>query len=186
MRHVKTRFTAVTFIAVALLGLWSAFRSGKEDQAKTELEPHFVDAFIRDFTMTQMDAAGKPAYVLKADYLEHYNDTEESLITKPQFSVDDTETNWEISAKRGNIDRDGTWLVLRDDVVMLQSGTPDPIRLETSRLRINTATLTADTDRPVRIHRDRQEITSRGMKYDSRSGILEFRSRVRGTYDLGG
>lgn len=186
MRHVKTRFTAVTFIAVALLGLWSAFRSGKEDQAKTELEPHFVDAFIRDFTMTQMDPTGKPAYVLQADYLEHYNDTEESVITKPLFNVSDAEARWKISAQRGNIDRDGTWLVLNDDVVMLQTDTPNPIRLETSRLRINTTTLTADTDRPVRIHRDRQEITSRGMQYNSRSGMLEFRSRVRGTYDLGG
>jgi lipopolysaccharide export system protein LptC len=186
MRHVKTRFTAVTFIAVALLGLWSAFKSGKEDQAKTETDPHFVDAFIRDFTMTQMDATGKPAYVLQASYLEHFNDTEESVITKPLFNIADAKTNWKISATRGNIDRDGTWLELNDDVVMLQTDTPSPIRLETSRLRINTATLTAMTNRMVRIHRDRQQITSRGMEYDSRNGMLEFRSHVRGTYDLGG
>lgn len=185
MRHVKTRFTAVTFIAVALLGLWSALKSGKEEQAKTEPEPHFVDAFIREFTMTQMDAAGKPAYVLQADYLEHYNDTEESVITMPLFYIADTEANWKISAQQGNIDRDGTWLVLSDDVVMLQTDTPGPIRLETSRLRINTTSLTADTDRPVSIYNDRQRISSRGMEYNGRNGMLEFRSQVRGTYDLG-
>lgn len=186
MRHVKTRFTAVTFIAVALLGLWSAFKSGKDEQAKTELDPHFVDAFIRDFTMTQMDTSGKPVYVLQADYLEHYNDTEESVITKPLVKIADNRANWNISAMQGNIDRDGTWLVLNDDVVMQQTDTPSPIRLKTSRLRINTATLTAMTNRTVNIHRDRQSITSRGMKYDSRNGTLEFRSHVRGTYDLGG
>ena len=186
MRHVRTRFTLVAFTAVALLGLWSAFRPGKDEQAVTEREPHFVDAFIRDFPMTQMDAAGKPAYVLQASYLEHFNDTEESVITKPLFNIADAETNWKISAKQGKLDRDGTWLVLNDDVVMQQTDTPSPIRLETSRLRINTTTLTAMTERRVRIHRDKQQITSRGMEYDSRSGTLEFRSDVRGTYDLGG
>jgi lipopolysaccharide export system protein LptC len=186
MRHVKTRFTAVTFIAVALLGLWSAFKSGKEDQTKAVPDPHFVDAFIRDFTMTQMDATGKPAYVLQATYLEHYNDTEESVITKPLFNIADAKANWKISAMRGNINRDGTWLVLSNDVVMQQIDIPSPIRLETSRLRINTATLTAMTSRTVKINSGRQQITARGMLYDSNNGTLEFSSDVRGTYDLGG
>lgn len=185
MRHVKTRFTVVTFTAVVLLGLWSVFDTGKQEQADIEPDPHFVDAFMRDFTMTQMDTEGKPGYVLRASYLEHYNDTDESVITNPLFNISDAETRWKISAMQGKIGRGGTWLVLNDDVVMQQTDTPVPIRLETSRLRINTATLTADTDRPVKIHRDRQQITSHGMEYSSRSGILEFRSRVRGIYDLG-
>jgi LPS export ABC transporter protein LptC len=75
---------------------------------------------------------------------------------------------------------------LNDDVVMQQTDTPSPITLETSRLSINTSTLTAMTNRTVTIHSDRQQITSRGMEYNSRSGMLEFRSHVRGTYDLGG
>ncbi len=186
MRHVKTRFTAVTIIAVALLGLWSAFKSGKEEQAKTGIDPHFVDAFIRDFTMTQMDATGKPAYVLQASYLEHYNDTQVSVITKPLLNIADAKTKWKISAMQGNIDGDGTWLELSDDVVMQQTDTPKPIRLETSHLRINATTLTAMTNQMVNIHHDRQQITSRGMEYNSRSGTLEFRKHVRGTYDLGG
>jgi lipopolysaccharide export system protein LptC len=186
MRHVKTRFTAVSFIAVALLGLWSTFKSGKDDQMEEERNTHFVDAFIRNFTMTQMNADGVPAYVLKASYLEHFNDTEESVISKPQFNISNAEANWKISALQGNIDRDGTWLVLDDNVVMQQTDTPSPIRLETSRLRINTTTLSAMTRRTVKIHRDNQQITSRGMVYDNRKGTLEFDSDVRGTYDLGG
>lgn len=186
MRHVRTRFTVVTFTAVVLLGLWSIFDTGKKEQTRIKPDPHFVDAFIRDFTMTQMDATGKPVYVLRASYLEHYNDTDESVISEPQFNISDVESNWEISANKGTIDSKGTWLVLDENVVMQQTDTPGPIRMETSRLRVNTVTLTAVTNRQVNIRRDRQQLTSRGMKYNSRDGILEFRSRVRGTYDLGG
>jgi LPS export ABC transporter protein LptC len=186
MRNVKTRFTAVTFIAVGLLGLWSAFKSGRDEQMDEEHNPHFVDAFIRDFTMTQMGANGEPAYVLQASYLEHFNDTEESVISNPLLNLSDPKANWKIGAMQGNINRDGSWLELDDNVVMQQTNTPNPIRLETSHMRINTSSLSAVTNRVVKIHSANQQITSRGMEYNSRRGTLEFRSNVRGTYDFGG
>ena len=66
-------------------------------------DPHYVDVFIRDFTITAMDVDGKPAYTLKAKLLEHYNDSEYTIIDKPDIQLIQGDHRWMISANTGEI-----------------------------------------------------------------------------------
>ncbi|MGB5584217.1 MAG: LPS export ABC transporter periplasmic protein LptC, partial [Gammaproteobacteria bacterium] len=75
-----------------------------------ETAPHFVDAYIKDFTMVSMNETGQPLYTLTADLMEHYNDTGESEISEPIFNINRDDNAWVISARNGVIDDDNIWV----------------------------------------------------------------------------
>jgi LPS export ABC transporter protein LptC len=178
---VKKRSTFVTVSIIAAIGIWSAMIP-EEKVLITEKEPHFVDAYIRDFTMTAMNEDGKPDYTLKAELMEHYNDTGNSDIKQPVFNFIQEDGSWLVSAKRGNIDQTSTWVVLKEDVVMLQQDAENPVRIRTSQLRFNTKTQIADTDKPVDIDQGNSVLKSNGMIFNNTTGKLELLAGVNGTY----
>jgi LPS export ABC transporter protein LptC len=178
---VKKRSTFVTVSIIAAIGIWSAMIQ-EEKVLITEKDPHFVDAYIKDFTMTAMNEDGEPDYTLKAKLMEHYSDTGDSDINQPVFNFIQEDGSWLVSAKRGNIDQTSTWVVLKEDVVMLQQDTENPVRIRTSQLRFNTKTQIADTDKPVDIDQGNSVLKSNGMIFNNTTGKLELLAGVNGTY----
>lgn len=178
---MKTQFTFLTLIIIALIGIWSVLE--KDDEAPVVVkDPHFVDAYARDFTMLSMDKDGQPYYTLTADLMEHFNDTGESEITKPVFNINRDDDAWVISAKRGKIDDDNIWVTLNEDVVMLQTNADSPLQLKTSKMRFNTKTQIAHTDKRVDINQGAMSLKSNGMVFNNITGNLELLAGVNGIY----
>ena len=178
---MKQQFTLITVGIIALIGLLNVLQE-PDEEPPVETDSHFVEAYIRDFTMVSMNEQGKPMYTLTADLMERYYDTGESEITHPVLSIDKDEQAWVISSRRGLIDDDSVWVTLHDDVVMLQKDVITPLKLTTSKLRINTQTQIADTDRKVNITQGSTSIKSNGMKFNNLTGKLELLEGVKGTY----
>ncbi|MBT8127662.1 MAG: LPS export ABC transporter periplasmic protein LptC [Gammaproteobacteria bacterium] len=178
---MKQQFTLITVVIIALIGLLSVLQV-PDEEPPIETDPHFVDAYIRDFTMVSMNENGKPIYTLSADLMERYNDTGESEITQPVFNINKDDQAWVITARHGLIDDDKIWVTLRDDVVMLQKDVITPLKLTTSKLRLNTQTQVADTDQKVDIIQGSMSIKSNGMEFNNLTGNLELLDGVKGIY----
>ncbi len=132
--------------------------------------------------MFSMDKKGQPYYTLTADLMEHFNDTGESEISEPVFNINRDEDAWVISARRGKIDDDSTWVTLNDEVVMLQKNSDNPLQLKTSKMRFNTKTQIAHSDKKVDITQGALSLKSNGMVFNNISGDLELLAGVNGIY----
>ena len=178
---MKKQFTLLTLIIIALIGIWSVLEAPDEAPVVTA-DPHFVDVYARDFTMLSMNKDGQPYYTLRADLMEHFNDTGESEITRPVFNINRNDKAWVIRAKRGRIDDDNTWVTLNEDVVMLQKNTDSPLQLKTSKMRFNTKTQIANSDERVDITQGELSLKSNGMIFNNITGRLELLAGVNGIY----
>ena len=178
---MKQQFTLITVVIIALIGLLSVLQV-PDEEPPVETDPHFVDAYIKDFTMVSMNEKGKPMYTLTADLMEHYSDTGESDVTHPVLNINKDDQAWVISSRHGLIDDDSIWVTLHDDVVMLQKDVITPLKLTTSKLRINTQTQVADTDQKVNITQGSMSIKSNGMEFNNLTGNLELLDGVKGIY----
>lgn len=178
---MKTQFTLLTLIIIALIGIWSVLEAPDEAPV-TATDPHFVDAYAKDFTMLSMNKQGQPYYTMTAQLMEHFNDSGESEITQPVFNINREDKAWVISAKRGRIDDDNTWVTLNDNVVMLQKNSDNPLQLKTSKMRFNTKTQIANTDKRVNITQGTLSLKSNGMIFNNITGNLELLAGVNGIY----
>lgn len=180
MKHLL-KLSIFALIAVAFWGLQS-YEKKIDISITDEANPHFVDLFIHDFTLTSMDENGKPGYTLRANYFEHYNDSDRSLLDQPIIHILQANNRWVISAKTGEIDDDHKLITLHNDVIMQQQETDDPIVVETSQLEINTDEQIASSDQIVNIFHKKLKLQSKGMILDNSSGSLELLASVKGNY----
>lgn len=178
---MNKQFTLITLVIIALIGLWSVLQA-PDEPPPVVTDPHFVDAYVKDFTLVSMNEEGQPVYTLTADLMEHFNDTGDSEVAEPVFNIDRNDNAWVLTARSGVIHDDNIWVTLHDDVVLIQSDAIPPLRLETSKLRYNTRTQVADTDRKVDIKQGTISVTSTGMKFNNITGELELLADVNGTY----
>jgi LPS export ABC transporter protein LptC len=178
---MKKQFTLLTLVIIALIGIWAVLEAPDEVPVVAR-DPHYVDAYVKDFTMVSLDENGRPFYTLTAALMEHYNDTGESEITEPVFNIDRADDAWVVSARRGTIDDENIWVTLNDDVVMLQKNAEKPLKLITSKMRFNTRTQIAESDKRVDITQGELSLKSNGMVYNNLTGKLELLAGVNGTY----
>lgn len=180
---MKRLLTLSIFVIIAL-AFWGLqnFEEKKDEAIRDDADPHFVDLFMRNFTLTAMNENGKPSYTLQASYFEHYNDGSNSLIEKPVIHLLQDNNNWVITAKTGEIDNDNNLIILHDDVVMQQQQADNPVQLETSQLEINTASQIARSDQQVNIIQGELKLESRGMILNNSTGELELLASVKGNY----
>jgi LPS export ABC transporter protein LptC len=180
---VKRRVTFVIIIVIALI-IWG-LQSYKEEQeivASDKTNPHFVDVFMRNFTLTATDEKGAPDYTLQASYFEHFNDETNSLITEPVVHFLQDNNRWIITAKNGELDNDNHLIILHDNVVVLQQDTDAPIQITTSQLEINTEQKIATSNKKVNITHNELKLQSNGMILNNNTGELELLAKVKGHY----
>ena len=178
------RLFSFSIIIIAALIFWGS-QTWEDTKAIKDLEstdPHYVDVFIRDFTITAMNEDGQPAYILKAKLFEHYNDSSYAVISEPVINLKQGNQHWLISAKTGEIDDDNQRIILRDSVVLQQQNTSQPIRLETEQLEIDTHQQIAKSTQTVSIIQQEFNLQSEGMILNNASGQLELLNSVEGSY----
>lgn len=180
MKRLLTLFI-FAIIALTFWGLQN-LDDKKNETLNDETDPHFVDLFMRNFTLTAMDENGKPGYTLQASYFEHYNDGSNSLLEKPVIHLLQDNNNWVISARSGELDKDNNLIILHDDVVMQQQQVEVPVQVETSQLEINTNSQIARSDQQVNIIQGELKLESRGMVLNNTTGEFELLASVKGNY----
>ena len=178
------RLFSLSIIIIAALLFWGS-QTWENKKAITHLQssdPHYIDVFIQDFTLTAMTEDGRPAYVLKAERLEHYNDSDYAIIKSPIIELKQGDQHWLINAKSGEIDDDRQSIMLRGSVVLQQQGKPQPIRLETEQLEIDNHQQIVKSMQTVSIIQQTFNLQSEGMILNNATGQLELLNRVKGHY----
>jgi len=184
------RFTVwiCTGILLAGIGSWWLARHDRDEnkQASPIGNPNAPDYYVKDLDATTMTSAGDPARSLKTPLMRHLPIDDVTEISMPRFSVyQDDGPPWQVRAKRGRISADGDVILLQGEVKIEKAGTPEerPMRLLTRELRIQPAQDYAETDEPVRVSSNDEEIEATGMQAWLRKPIkLKFLSRARGHY----
>ena len=115
--------------------------------------------------------------------MEHYNDSELSILSNPVIELLEQNNRWSIHAQHGEINDSKNLITLTDDVVMLQMGVKLPVELHTEHLEINTRKQIARSHQQVFIRHNQLELKSKGMVLNNRTGKLELLASVEGQYD---
>lgn len=180
MKHLFT-LSIFGLIALAFWGL-QGYENEKAVNVTDEADPHFVDLFMRDFTLTSMDEKGNPSYKLQASYFEHYKDNTSSLLEKPIIHFLQNNNRWVISAKTGEIDNDQKQITLHDEVVMQQQETDFPVQVKTNYMEIDTDKQIAISNQKVNISHRQLKLQSEGMILNNTTGELELLASVKARY----
>ncbi|MCW8923366.1 MAG: LPS export ABC transporter periplasmic protein LptC [Gammaproteobacteria bacterium] len=179
---MKRLFTISVIIAALIFWISQTWEDTRAIKAMESADPHYVDIFMRDFTITAMNKDGLPAYIVKAKLLEHYNDNDFASLSDPVLELKQGDQHWLISAETGEIDDDNQRIMLRNRVVLQQQDTAQPIRLETEQLEIDTHQQIAKSTQTVSIIQQEFNLQSEGMILDNASGQLELLNNVEGRY----
>jgi len=188
--RLKSLFTLLSLSLMALLIWWFRLVDDRPVNLITRVNPHFIDAYMRDFKLTAMNAEGKPGYILRARELKHYNDQDIATLQQPVMHIEHAKSNWQLSAEDGEINDAQNEIVLYNKVVMQQfpvqvgaDKAPQPgVRLRTERLDIDTTKQLATSDQLTHIDYKHVSLTSRGVRLDNLKGQLELLAEVTGVY----
>jgi len=174
----------VTVFAVGIIALFSWWLLSTEQKKQVSIteDDHFIDAFINNFTLTSTDETGRTAYTLKADRLEHYNDSEISLIFNPIINISQQQSSWSITADFGEIDNKQVNINLLENVIMKQLDSAETFELRTQAMTINTRSQIIESDKIVKIRNGSLDLVSKGMHYNNTDQLLRLLSDVDGIY----
>ena len=144
------------------------------------------DMFADQIDVTVMNESGQPLYHITADHLIHSPDTDRFDLTLPFIELKRaTGDNWNITSERGQMTDKGDELWFLGKVNIHRMG-GRPLHIQTSDLLVKPDEELAETENGVSISAAQYKIDAVGLKADFRNGLLEFRSRVRGTFNAAG
>jgi LPS export ABC transporter protein LptC len=189
--RLKSLFTLLSLALIALLIWWFRLVDDRPAKLLISEDQHFIDAYMRDFTLTAMNAEGKPSYTLRAHEFNHYNDRDIATLQLPVIYLEKDKSNWQLSSLEGEINDAQNQIVLYNQVVMQQipvaeagETVPPGVRLRTERLDIDTNQQLASTDLLTQIDYKHLSLSARGMRLDNLKGRLELLAEVKGVYDI--
>ncbi|MCW8899059.1 MAG: LPS export ABC transporter periplasmic protein LptC [Gammaproteobacteria bacterium] len=176
-------------ILLAVVSGW-VFESIEEKPVLTkEKIRHDPDYFLKNFTATTMDVTGKPAYQVKANYLEHYPDDDSMHLTKPFFLFyKDNQKSWTAQANAAQILNNSEIIHLKGEVVLnnvLNSSKNNEVMLLTAeQLTIEPERNIAHTESKIKLNKGTSYIQALGMRVDMDKNKIEFLSNTRSHYVL--
>ena len=181
---MKTFISLSIVMVFALLTLWLQNAFKDTTLMPVAKQKHFPDYFMDGFSVQQMDKDGEPAYVLTADRLQHFSDSDNSEVQLPRIEIHDLRGNWSVVAKRAVVYGGSDIIQLYEQVKIRRQGTPQQptLAIDTSYLKIDPNKKLAETTQPTHITSGTLVLDSQGMVFDSNRDILKLTSNVRGSY----
>jgi LPS export ABC transporter protein LptC len=122
---MKPLTSVLIFIAVlgAIAVGWIYESRSKDILAVPDLEiPTDIDFFLSEMNYRVFNKSGDLDYQLQSPYLEHFIKDDISRIEQPMIRVFRDNSNWQISAMRGDILHQQEWLRLDNNVIMQKLG----------------------------------------------------------------
>ena len=148
---------------------------------------HNPDYFLKDFTATTMDETGKPAYQVKAHYLEHYPDDDSMKLQQPIISFYENNIKaWTAQANEAVILKNNEKIHLKGKVVLTQivSTKKAAMIFTAEQLTIEPKQNIAYTTSKIKLIKGANVIQAIGMRADMNKNKIEFLSKTRSHYVL--
>lgn len=144
-----------------------------------------IDFFSSNSHTTQFTEEGLLHYTLVADYAEHIQQTDITLLQQPDLHLyRGTDYPWLISGQRGEVSPGGEQVQLFTDVVVERHDEQQrPFLLTTTELTYIFNTDHAHTQADVQIDSEQGVTTATGMHAYLQQGLVQLLSNVRGRYE---
>lgn len=124
---------------VSAISWWLAGHLTTKEQVKLIASEQRADYVIENFSTTVMDANGEKKYILNADKLEHYPDTDESYLISP-YLIQFTDNNQPVytRAEKGLLTNNNKQIVMTENVTITRPhpGTESSSVMTTETLEI--------------------------------------------------
>jgi lipopolysaccharide export system protein LptC len=179
---MKHFISLAIFIVLAIFAWSSITKYYSEDKQLQGKSQRYVELFMNEFEMTNMNDSGKPLYRLKGSSLQRYNDSDDSQILQPVFQLLQTDNQWIVSADSATINDKSETIKLNTNVIMQQQNTEPATTIRTQTLTINTKTQIAKTRALVTITQGNSQLQSNGMIFNNITSQLQLTSSVNGYY----
>ncbi len=154
----------------------------KADEAKSDSPDYILDSFS---AMT-LNKEGAPRFVLDAQKMQHYPLDDSTHLEEPRlYSLYAENPPISISAKTGEVSKNGDEVFLHDDVKVVRgaSAKQSEMVITTDYLHLVPDDDTADTDRAINLKDDHSAVDSVGMKLNYKTREITLLSHVRSRHD---
>jgi lipopolysaccharide export system protein LptC len=151
-----------------------------------EEQSHTPDFYMQTYNALVMDERGLPSHRVISPRLTHYADDETTELEQPDVTVyRDIGAPWQIKSERGWVAADNKLVLMSGNVRMDRLKTADnpPMQLRTERLRVMPDDDYAETDKPVSMKTDRQEVHANGMRAYMAKNQIQLLGEVSSHYD---
>ena len=182
-------FTALLLIILLAFASGWVFQSIENNPIKnTEKLRHDPDYFLKNFVATTMNKAGKPAYKIKAEFLEHFPDDDSMELKQPFFSFyENNRVAWTAEANAATILQQKDVIYLNGGVQlkqMINTKVKIPIYLTAEHLTIEAGKNIVRTKSKVKLVKGKNTITSTGLNANMKKNKIEFLSKTWSHYVL--
>jgi len=182
---MRTYLTLVLVIIIAIISLWRQEGSQEKADQEATTEARFPDYFMDNFSVTSMDASGKPSHILRATKLLHYDDDDSAELLQPFLSFTQPGNNFTLQASRAIFLKKENIIQLYDNVVIHRAASDNQSELfiYTDYLKVDTESRIAETEQKARVKTSDAELHTTGLLFDNMQGILRLKSQVKGVYE---
>lgn len=183
-------FTALLLIVLlAIVSGWIFESIDKSPITNKEKLRHVPDYFLKNFTATTMDNTGKPAYQVKAQHLEHYQDDDSMKLQQPFITFyKDNKKIWTAQSNEALILKNGKIIHLNGSVVLNQvlenNKKTVPVSLTAEQLTVEPEHNLARTKSKIKLNKGNSYIQAIGMRTDMNKNKIEFLSKTESHYVL--
>ena len=80
---MRTYITLIVFISIAIISFWLRQDLVKDTEKDKQVNTHFPDYFMENFTITNMNKQGQIEYELEATKMIHFDDDDSAELTQP-------------------------------------------------------------------------------------------------------
>lgn len=180
------KYVAIFFVVLLIVGSLFAIDVTKNMLAQKQRSSNDMDFFMRDVVYTQIAEDGTMQSQVRSPYIEHYPLTDMYFFNLPQMTILDASKNfWEITADKGNSNKDGQEVKLQNNVKIVQktnSVGQGLMTVTTSAATIYPQRKKAYTDQPLVINEGGTIVKAVGADVDFQSATLKLLSKVQGQY----
>ncbi|MCB1866369.1 MAG: LPS export ABC transporter periplasmic protein LptC [Chromatiales bacterium] len=167
----------------------SAWLAGtlRDDDRRATSDSNRPDYIATSLDAITMDPQGRPKYRLQASTLAHYPSDNSTRLFRPRLRIhDEPRPAWDLHAERAWVSADGNEVLLDENVRLRRPGATgsEPMRVDTSQLRVQPRNHYAETDRHVTLASGSSTLEGMGMKsWFGEDGVrLQLQAEVKGKH----
>ncbi len=181
---IQTAFPLVLMALLAALTFWLARLMQSEAPVADGRQRHDPDYQIENFTVRRFDKNGDLQHQLSAERMTHYPDNDATELSHPKLVGYAGASPVHASARRGTVGREGSVVVLRDEVKIHRDPAPGVPRatFTTSEATIYPDDEYVTTAAPVTLTQGNSIASGVGFELNNHSLQAVMHSKVRATF----
>ena len=156
----------------------------RENEDVVRPKSHTPDYFADSFSVSELDQSGSTQYRLTAQKLIHYEDTEDSDLTKPAIrAFQPGKPIVTATGDWGTVNSDASIVNLYDHAHIIRAaGDGDPeMQADSQHFRVLVNDDVIETEKPVKLRRGLSVMTAQdGMNYNNVTRVMKLFGNVRG------